>query len=240
MSLKKNLKGRLSNMKIVILAAGKGSRLAGDLPKPLTPLANGLSILEFQLLNLSNYFSLNDVIVVVGYQKERILDALPDLLYVYSPHFARENTSKSLLRALYKIHEDVLWINGDVVFHPSVLQSIVTFDHTCMVVNQGSVGEEEVKYRIDSEGLIQCVSKHVPNAAGEALGINFFKGNSLDLLREELDRCQDNDYFEKGVEEAIQKGLKVWALPIESSLCTEVDFSQDLAHANKLISSWHL
>lgn len=227
-------------MKIVILAAGKGSRLAGGLPKPLAPLANGLSILGFQLQNFVRYFSLHDVVVVVGYQKERIMEMFPDLLYVYSPHFARENTSKSLLRALEKIHEDLLWINGDVVFHSSILQNILNLDRTCMVVNQGPVGAEEVKYRTDDTGLIQCVSKEVQHGTGEALGINFFKEDSLPLLREELQRCQDNDYFEKGVEEAIQKGLKVQALTIESSLCTEVDFNEDLARANFLLSSWNL
>jgi choline kinase len=225
-------------MKIVILAAGKGTRLAGDLPKPLTPLANGFSILGFQLQHLARYFSLHDVLVVVGYQKEKILEAFPDLLYVYSPHYARENTSKSLLRALYKVKEDLLWINGDVVFHPSILKKILEFNRTCMVVNQHAVGEEEVKYRIDSDGLIQCVSKQVQEAAGEALGINFFKAEDLDLLREELERCQDSDYFEKGVEGAIQRGLKVWSLPVKTSLCTEIDFNEDLLYANEMLSAW--
>ena len=39
-------------MKIVILAAGIGSRLGNPLPKPLTLLKNGQSIMQQQIENL--------------------------------------------------------------------------------------------------------------------------------------------------------------------------------------------
>ena|SRR5436190_1103530 len=110
-------------MKVVILAAGIGSRLDGTQahrPKALTQLINGKSILQFQLDALSAYLSLDQVFIIVGYQKEVIMSAFPDLMYIYNPLFERENTAKSLLRALKKIDEDVLWLNGDVVFRPSI------------------------------------------------------------------------------------------------------------------------
>ena len=226
-------------MKVIILAAGKGSRLGeAELPKPLTPLAHGKSILEQQLENLSTYLSLDDVIVVVGYHKEMIMEQFPDLLYVYNPDYIRENTSKSLLRALHKVNEDTLWLNGDVVFHPSVLKQAMSFNKTCMVVNHGPVDEEEVKYRCGPQGRIVEVSKHVAKPEGEALGINVFKGKDLELLRGQLERCQPNDYFEKGIEYCIEEDLEVWPLTIDASLCTEVDFPEDLERANRLIASW--
>lgn len=224
-------------MKIIILAAGMGSRLGDpENPKPLTLLENGKSLLEQQLERFTSFR--HQVIIVVGYQKEKIMERFPDLLYVYSPRFAEENTSKSLLRALYKVDEDLLWVNGDVVFHPSILDQILALNKTCMVVNVGSVGEEEVKYRTDRQGYILEVSKEIAQAQGEALGINYFKKTDLAALREGLERCADRDYFEKGVEWAIQQGTKVLSLPIESNLCTEVDFPEDLKRANAMIKSW--
>ena len=110
-------------MKVVILAAGKGSRLGEkNIPKPLTQLSNGMSILQYQLDQLLRHFSYDDIYIVVGHHKELIMEAFPDAGFVYSPRYANENTSKSLLRALNKINETVLWLNGDVVFHPAVLQ----------------------------------------------------------------------------------------------------------------------
>ncbi len=227
-------------MKVVILAAGKGSRLGDpDLPKPLTELANGKSLLGLQLEHLSQSVSLDDVLVVVGFHKERIMDQFPDLLYVYNPDFAQENTSKSLLRALRKVQEDVLWLNGDVVFHPSVLKSVLSFKKTCMLVNRGPVAEEEVKYRCDPQGHIVEVSKQVAAPEGEALGINFFKSADLALLRAQLELCAPNDYFEKAIEFGIEEDLEVWPVVIDDALCTEVDFPEDLERANRLITSWY-
>lgn len=228
-------------MKAIILAAGQGSRLslpADHLPKPLTQLANGLSILELQLKTLAKEISLHDLLIVVGYHKEEIMDRFPDLLYVYNPDYAAENTAKSLLRALHKCQDDVLWLNGDVVFHPSALKAVLAARRTSMLVNEGPVGEEEVKYRCDKQGKILEVSKQVAAPQGEALGINFCASKDLVHLKTNLAKCASQDYFEKGIELCIEEGIEVWRVPIASHLCTEIDFPEDLEKANALLQSW--
>lgn len=229
-------------MKIIVLAAGKGSRLGrrGG-PKPLTLLADGSSILGKQLEVIAGYTSLNEVMVVVGYQKEKIMEAFPDLLYVYNPRYAEENTSKSLLRALLKVPqgEDVLWLNGDVVFHPALLGEILASEQSAMVVNQGPVGEEEVKYRANEKGWLVEVSKQVAHPQGEALGINLMKGEDVDVFRYELAHaCLDHDYFEKGIEACIRSGMEIGTIPVARDFCTEIDFPEDLKRANSLIKQW--
>ncbi len=226
-------------MKIVILAAGKGSRLGEtDLPKPLTLLSDNKSILRHQIENLEHFFSPKDILVVVGYHKELIMDAFDDLLFIYSPHYGRENTSKSLLRAVRKIHEDLLWLNGDVIFHPSVLEKLIALNESCMVVTKAKVGEEEVKYITDSEGKIKAVSKTIPNGEGEAVGINYLSSVDLTLFQKHLEKCNDNDYFEKALENCIIDGLELKACPIDANLCMEIDFPKDLEQANHYLKSW--
>lgn len=226
-------------MKVVILAAGRGSRLGFvDLPKPLTPLSDTQTILGMQLESLSEFVSLDNVYVVVGYLKEKIMEAHPSLAFIYNPSFAAENTSKSLLRALKKIDDDVLWINGDVVFHSSVLQQIIDEHSTSMVVNVGRVGEEEVKYVTDGHGVITQVSKQVKNAEGEALGINLVSKRDLGAFCEALEQCENNDYFEKALEMCIQRGMQVHCVQVDANLCTEVDFPDDLQRAIGLVQQW--
>jgi choline kinase len=225
--------------KVVILTAGMGSRLGDpNIPKPLTLLDNHKSILGYQIENIAPHISLNNIFLVVGFSKEKIMEQFPHFLFVYNPSFAKENTSKSLLRALNKIETDVLWINGDVVFHPSIIEKILSFDKTCMVVNVCEVGEEEVKYSTEAQGKILEVSKKVSKPEGEALGINFFKAKDVPKLQEALERCADTDYFEKAIEICIKEGTEVWSLPIHKELCTEVDFPEDLVKANQLLKSW--
>lgn len=226
-------------MKVVILAAGAGKRFRKlNQPKALTQLVNGKTILDSQLNYLSAYVSLHDVIVVVGYHKQKILEQFPDLLYVYNPSYATENTAKSLLRALHKIHEDVLWLNGDVVFHPKALEVLLARKNNCMLVNKTSVGDEEVKYRTDPKGKILEVSKQVKKPEGEALGINFFSSKDLQSLKNNLAACENNDYFEKAIEMCIQQGVNVWSVPIPTTQCSEIDFPEDLDKANEMIKKW--
>lgn len=226
-------------MKIVILAAGKGTRLGEiDVPKPLTHLVTGKSILENQLETLKQYVSLENVIVIVGHHKEKIMALFPDLMFVYNSNYASENTAKSLLRALKKIDEDVLWLNGDVVMHHSVLEAILKSPRTSMVVNVGPVGEEEVKYRQGADGRILAVSKHVDHPQGEALGINYWAKEDLELLRKNLELCSSKDYFERGIELCIEQGMDVRSVIVDPLLCAEVDFPEDLRKVNRMIENW--
>lgn len=229
-------------MKAVILAAGIGSRLDQTInhsPKALTQLANHQSILAWQVQALASYDLFDQIWVVVGYHKEAIMEAFPDLVYIYNPHFQKENTSKSLLRALKKIDDDVLWLNGDVVFRPSILEPLLNSGLSTMLVNQTEVGEEEVKYRATADGRLLEVSKQVKNPQGEAVGINLFCREDLPRLCQELEKCQPTDYFEKGIEGCIQQGQAVWSYPIRKDECTEIDFPKDLEYANQLINHWN-
>jgi len=228
-------------MKIIILAAGIGSRLGNPFPKPLTRLHNGKSIMQMQVDNLTTYFSLDDIVVIVGFKKDLIMENFPDLSYIYNPSFDRTNTSKSLLRGLKKHrNSSILWLNGDVVFDPKLIDHLIPYmekDQSFVSVNNSEVGVEEVKYTLDNNGFVNAISKEVENGMGEAIGINFIANNDLPLLLNRLEECEDMDYFEKGLELAIQKdNIRVMAVDISQFDCLEVDFEEDLQHANKLFN----
>ena len=119
-------KHRRHHMKIIILAAGIGSRLGNPFPKPLTPLKDGKSIMQRQINNITTYFDVNDITTVVGFKKNLIMEQFPEVNYVYNPFFDRTNTSKSLLRALKKHRgNSILWFNGDVVFDHQLLSLLL-------------------------------------------------------------------------------------------------------------------
>lgn len=221
-------------MKAIILAAGIGSRLGKPHPKSLTMLANGRSMMQNQIKALQRYMDIDDIYVVVGFKKELIMEAFPELTFVYNDYFDTTNTSKSLLRALRKVKdEDVIWLNGDVVFDHVVIDRIMREPHSCMAVNTARVGEEEVKYTVDGEGFIREVSKTVANPVGEAVGVNKVIRADIGTLLENLDRCGDQDYFEQGIEWSIQGGMKVVPVDISDVFCSEVDFLEDLQRVNE-------
>ena len=226
-------------MKIIILAAGIGSRLGNPFPKPLTPLKNGKSIMQLQTEHISSKFNIDDINVVVGFKKDLIMERFPELTYIYNPFFDRTNTSKSLLQALKKHrNESVLWLNGDVVFDEKlldILQPYIENNSSFVAVNTSKVGEEEVKYTLKN-GYINKLSKKVKNALGEAVGINFISSEDIKNFILRLEECNDNDYFERGLELAIEKDhIKLNAVDISAYNCMEIDFLEDLENVNNLL-----
>ena len=220
-------------MKIVILAAGVGSRLGNPFPKPLTVLSDGRSIMERQLANLARYFEPASVSIVVGFKKEMIMEAFPDVSYIYNQNFGETNTSKSLLKALRQTgNEPVLWFNGDVVFEPDLIRLLlehIAADRSFVAVNTADVAEEEVKYRLGEDGHITVLSKEVVDALGEAVGINFVSSADKPFLVARLADCEDTDYFERGIELAIEKdGRRFIAVDVSEWMCIEVVFEDDL------------
>ena len=226
-------------MKIIILAAGIGSRLGNPFPKPLTPLKNGKSIMEYQTENIASKFNIDDINVVVGFKKDLIMERFPELTYIYNPFFDRTNTSKSLLQALRKNRDkSVMWFNGDVVFDRQILdilQPYVKSKTSFVAVNTSKVAEEEVKYTL-KDGYINELSKTVKNGLGEAVGINYISSKDIQHFIKRLEECDDNDYFERGLELAIEKdGIKITAVDISAYNCMEIDFIEDLENVNKML-----
>jgi CDP-glycerol glycerophosphotransferase len=226
---------------VVILAAGLGTRLGKPHPKPLTPLRSGESIMRRAVNSLRKAYG-DDVYVsaVVGFKLDLVIEAMPDISFVYNEVYDSTNTSKSLLKALVLSQPGgVLWLNGDVVFDPRVLpliQEHIEAGRSFVCVNTESVAEEEVKYTLDDEGYIKELSKGVVGGLGEAVGINFIADDDKATLIQRLDEADDQDYFERGIELGIEKdGLRIEALDISQFHIVEVDFDEDLTRANEFV-----
>ncbi|WP_320172175.1 phosphocholine cytidylyltransferase family protein [Maridesulfovibrio sp.] len=220
-------------MKAIILAAGIGSRLSRPFPKSLSVLPYGETILGRQI-RIMRELGVREIIVVVGFKMTLIMEQFPEVYYKYNPDYYITNTSKSLLKAVESLDDDILWLNGDVVFEKNVLKNFLAQKEDSLVcVDRKSCGEEEVKYRLDADGYITEISKEVVEAEGEAVGINMIRRKDLPAFTEALRRCEDQDYFEKGLEFIIQEGAKIRPVDIIDHACIEVDFEEDWVSAQK-------
>ncbi len=226
---------------VVILAAGLGTRLGRPHPKPLTRLRSGESIMRRAVNSVREAYDDAHVTAVIGFKLDLVIEAMPDISFVYNEVYDSTNTSKSLLKAL-KLSQagGVLWMNGDVVFDPRVLPMLhehIETGRSFVCVNTESVAEEEVKYTLDDEGYIKDLSKQVVGGLGEAVGINFVSAEDKATLLARLDEVDDQAYFEAALELAIaQDGLRVEALDISEFHIVEVDFDEDLTRANEFVS----
>jgi choline kinase len=228
----------MSQVQVTILAAGMGTRLGRPFPKPLTRLATGQTIMEQQVANIRSVFG-DDVriMIVVGFKNDLVMEHMPDAVFVYNENYDQTNTSKSLLKALRASHEgSVIWMNGDVVFDPVILSRLTPFivsGRSAVSVNTATVAEEEVKYTVDEAGYVKELSKTVVGGLGEAVGINLIAGRDKATLIRTLEECEDQDYFERGLELAIEEdGIQITPVDISDLFAVEVDFEGDLERAN--------
>jgi choline kinase len=224
-------------VQVTILAAGMGTRLRKPFPKPLTPLDDGRTIMQQQVDNIRAVFGADArLVIVVGFKLEMVMEAQPDALFAYNEDFDQTNTSKSLLKALRSSPDGpVIWMNGDVVFDAEVLRRLQPYlaeGRSAIAVNTAATAEEEVKYTVDADGYVNALSKQVQNALGESVGINLIAASDKAALIQRLDECGDQDYFERGIELAIEHdGLKVTPVDISDLFAVEVDFAEDLERA---------
>ncbi len=228
----------MSQVQVTILAAGMGTRLGRPFPKPLTRLATGQTIMEQQVDNIRSVFG-DDVriMIVVGFKNDSVMEHQPDAVFVYNELYDQTNTSKSLLKALRASHEgSVIWMNGDVVFDKVILERLTPFivsGRSAVAVNTSAVADEEVKYTVDDRGYVRELSKTVVGGLGEAVGINLIGGKDKSALIRQLEACEDQDYFERGIELAIANdGVEVTPVDISDLFAVEVDFEGDLERAN--------
>lgn len=232
-----------SPVQVVILAAGLGTRLGGPVPKPLTPLADGRSILQQQLEGIRSVLGADVLITaVVGHESGQLMRAAPDLHFAHNPDYAVTNTAKSLLCGMRTCRPGgVLWLNGDVVFDPAVLAHllpVIRTDESCVCVDTATVGEEEIKYTLDEDGYVRELSKTVTGGLGEAVGINYVRAADRSALQEHLAACADTDYFERAMETAVATGqVRFRPVDISRYYAVEVDIESDLARANARLGS---
>ena len=109
-------------MKIVIMAGGRGTRIAevnSEVPKPMIPIMKK-PILEYEIdcLRKQGY---TDIILVVGYLGQVVQDYFGDgSSFGVSIEYVIEETPLGTAGALYllkdKISEDFLLLNGDIIF----------------------------------------------------------------------------------------------------------------------------
>lgn len=215
-------------MKAVILAAGYGSRLKAPIPKSLIRFSNGMCLLDYQLAALRSVLPLEQAFIVVGFKKELIMEAAPKCSFLYNNRFDRTNTAKSLLLALERLDDDVLWMNGDVYADTEVIRSVAKAPGNVILVNRSRVCNEEVGYKTDADGYIVRIAKGIPDAEGEALGINKIIKQDVPALASLLAEVGDNDYFERAIEIGIERGIFSFrTIEVPGRFVKEMDFPSD-------------
>jgi CDP-L-myo-inositol myo-inositolphosphotransferase len=154
--------------KALVLAAGNGSRLLCDVPKPLFPLL-GLPLLARTLFTLERA-GISDAYVVLGYEADRIRREMEKIgrlkirvHWLYNDRWDQPN-GLSVLQAESAIDEPFILAMADHVFDPSVISALQ--DQGCSIDGVNLA----VDYDVDSVFDLEEATK-VQVANGRILSI---------------------------------------------------------------------
>lgn len=145
----------------VILAAGMGSRMGSlttSVPKCLVEV-NGIPIL-FRSLRVLAAAGVTEAVVVVGYEADQVRRRVGTtfegvtIIYIDAPLFDQTNNICSLWDARQYLDEDVLLVEGDVVFDLDVVVGLHEHPGSSMAVADDRAELSGTVVRHDDNGLV--------------------------------------------------------------------------------------
>ncbi len=239
-------------MKVVILAAGQGSRLAhftASRPKTMVRVA-GEAILKRQLrAYLAAGLSEREIHVVAGYKRDKIRDYLrdryPEVRVIENPRYAETNNMYSLwlaLRALEEGHCDLLLGNGDNVFDSTLVRALLESSGNRIPVRPGAYDHEAMKIVVAENGRVTDIAKTIPPHRAFGVSMDLHKitmpaqQRLLQLMEEHLTEKGEKDWFET-VFPALFTTRRFDFLDTGAERWYEVDTPTDLERANALFSA---
>jgi L-glutamine-phosphate cytidylyltransferase len=226
----------------IILAAGKGSRLngtIGDKPKCLLRVG-GKTLVERQL-DAFESVGIVDITMVVGCQAEVVRQTCGQrIAYIENTRFAQTNSLYSLWLARPLLHDGFVVMNCDVLFHPQMLEDLITSRHedALLIAYQNDdepLGDEEMKVKV-RRGRVVDMSKSLPpdEADGENVGIVKFGAEGARLLTRLMDQRVAAGGLRDWAPRAFADFARVrplYTVGTRAYPWTEIDFQEDYERA---------
>ncbi len=222
-------------MKVIILAAGRGSRLTpltDDKPKCLVKLF-GKSLLEWQIEKFKK-FGINDISVVTGYKKELI--SFDGIKIYHNKNFEKTNMIETLFCAEKEIDETVIVSYGDIIFQDNVVQQLIeSKDDFSVVIDKEWKKYWDIRFDNpldDAESLILDSENYIKNIGQKTTNLDEIQGQYIGLMKfKGLGTKSVKEFYKKTLNlSKIGKNPLNSKLPFRLSYMT--DFLQGLINEN--------
>ena len=236
-------------MKAVILAAGRGTRIRsvhGEHPKCLIEVES-TTILDHQLDALS-MVGINDVAIVVGYEKEQIIAHVnarklltQRIRFIDNPAFAITNNIYSLWLAVDWLRGDNFFVlNADVIFDREILHLAVRPQAPISMVVDPLWRDETMKVIIADDHVIRMSKKlSREEFSSTYIGITVFSKSTQDRFFQKMNALitagRVNEFFNVVVQELANEGVRVGCTSTDGLPWAEIDDPVDLMFAQQSV-----
>lgn len=222
-------------MKAFLLAAGRGtriSRMIEEIPKCTLPLGDTPLIRYTATMLLEAGFEL---VVCVGYQKEKIFKALEGLpvTYYFNPFYEITNSIASLWFARNEIKSGIIVMNADVYMTKNILTELMEDRHDAvMMIDRTRVKDGDYFFSTTDNGCIVKYGKDLPiqMRSCEYVGLAKIGHTFINEFKQRLDELVDTSQYNLWWENVLYSftGTKdIHTLDVNGEFWAEIDFFDD-------------
>lgn len=180
-------------MRVLILAAGKGTRISRYLSgKPKCTVDIGKIKLIKYTIELLKKLNIKNIGIVLGYGADEIKNELIDenIEYFYNPFYEITNSLASSWFARDFIKkEDLLIMNADVFLEERLLKLIIS-EEKSPVLFSDETRKEEADYKLYyKNGILIDYGKELEKEkiTGEYVGVAKIKAKNIDLFKHKME-----------------------------------------------------
>jgi choline kinase len=222
---------------IIIPAAGQGMRMTTYGAKPLIKIKDNTTILQRQLDIIGKTFKNFEVILVAGFQADKVFNNCPHYVTkIRNEDFNETNVAHSIGMALDHVTTDrVVIVYGDLVFNKPALNC--PFDNESALVLIESMKKDEVGCVIQNNKIVQMFYD-LPNKWGQ---IAYLTGNELESFKKlTLNKYEEESSSRRlfGFEmfnKIIDEGGEFQAMIPKRAKAIDIDLSKDLQAAKTIV-----
>ena len=232
-------------MKALILNSGLGSRMGvitTEHPKCMTDISNKNTILSRQLRQLVS-FGICEVVMTTGYYDKVLVDYCEKLhlplkfTFVNNPIYDTTNYIYSIYCAKdYLKDDDIVLMHGDLVFENLVMEAVMDYDGSCMVVSSTLPLPEKDFKAVIKNGKIEKVGIEFFDNAMAAQPLYKIKKEDWNVWLANIEKFCDADnrkcYAENAFNEVSDK-CTIYPCDVKDMLCAEIDTPEDLKVVTK-------
>lgn len=233
----------------VILAAGSSTRLrplTNNIPKTLLKVGR-LTIFDMAISSLIN-LGINNIIVVTGHAADVLEEHIKMNYNDKGIIFRFVRNDKPTLGNIYSFYtardymdRDFILLNSDVLFHPKILEYLLMLDGSALAVDDHKqLGEEEMKVKVNGNGIIKDISKNIPieEADGEYIGVMRLTSEDASKVIRSIESLfkegRYNLYYEDAMRLVANREDCFYKCSTKGLPCIEIDTIEDLNNARKI------
>lgn len=238
-------------MKVIILAAGQGTRLrplTDDRPKCMVEV-NGKSILERQLTVMHDCgIRDEDITIVAGYKGEILRDIFRDtqMNIVINDNYENTNMVCSLMcaREIMEQYEDILLSYGDIIYNEKVLRSILQSEEKAsVIVDDGwySYWSERCENPLDdAETLMFDKDDYLTEIGQKTTDLGKIQSQYIGLMRFKGEGLEAVLHLAAEAEERSRKGVPLWRTTRTYQKMYMTDLLQGLIDEGNKLKAVHI